>query len=193
MRVTPEEKAQLREKILSETIFSLKKMGSSAAPVDKIMKRLGLTSGALYSHFKSKEDLFVQVILKEFDRLIENQKKYYEKYAQNSVSKFIEYYLSEKHVDAIEHGCMFVSLGADMHRLKSPAKAKIEAKLLEFLQVLSWGLPLENPEEKLFRMKFIFSSMIGTMILARSMKDELQRRDLLESSKQQLLKYVCKE
>ena len=67
MRISAEEKEKLREKILTEAIPFLKKTGSGGAPVDEIMKNVGLTSGALYSHFKSKEDFFVQVLLRELD------------------------------------------------------------------------------------------------------------------------------
>lgn len=188
MRITQAEKEQTRERILVETLESLKIWGQKAAPVDKIMQRLGLTSGALYSHFKSKDDLFAQAIMKELDRLKEIHIRQCEKHGKNAVSEFIEFYLSEKHIESIEKGCMFVALGSDIHRLKASVRARIEEKLEDMLTVLADGLPHKSVKERREKVKFIFSSLIGTLILARTMKSGPAKLELLRVTRQNLLK-----
>lgn len=187
MRVSQEEKAQIKEKILVEALASLKVWGQSAAPVDKIMKRLGLTSGALYSHFKSKDDLFAQVILRELDRLIAQHSEQYKKYGSQTVAKFIEYYLDERHIDAVERGCMFVALGADLHRLRPSVREMIEEKMQDMFAALSEGMPHKRRDERLKCAKFIFSSMVGTLVMARSMKNDDVKVDLIRTTKKMLL------
>lgn len=187
MRVTQEEKAQIREKILAETLVSLKVWGHSAAPVDKIMRRLGMTSGALYSHFKSKNDLFAQVVLRELDRLIGVHKEHLAKHGSNTMSKFIEYYLSDIHAETIERGCMFVALGSDLHRLKPSVREKVEQRMEATFKVFSEGLPHKNKTQRLEIAKYIFSSMIGALVLARSLKTESAKSEILKITKKQLL------
>ncbi len=187
MRVSQEEKAQIKEKILVEALASLKVWGQSAAPVDKVMKRLGLTSGALYSHFKSKDDLFAQVILRELDRLIELHSEHYKKHGSQTVTKFIEYYLDERHIDAVERGCMFVALGADLHRLKPSVREMIEEKMQAMFLALSQGMPHKRSEERMKYAKFIFASMVGALVMARSMKNDDLKMDMIKTTKKILL------
>lgn len=187
MRVSQKEKAQIKEKILVEALASLKVWGSNAAPVDKIMKRLGLTSGALYSHFKSKDDFFAQVILRELDRLIEMHSKHQAKYGTQTVTQFIEYYLDERHLDGVERGCMFVALGADLHRLRPSVREKVEQKMQSMFAALSEGLPHKKKTDRLAYAKFVFSSMVGALVMARSMKNEAVKKEMIKVTKQLLL------
>lgn len=193
MRVSPQERDRTREKILSETLASLKVSGRNGAPVDKIMKRLGLTSGALYSHFKSKEDLFAQVVLREIDRLIERHKVQINEHGTNAMVRYIDYYLSEKHIDSVERGCLFVALGSDLHRLKPSQRELIEYKINLLFSVLIDGLPEGVRSQQLSTARFVFSTLVGALVLARSMKTKSGKLALLKSTRQQLLKTISKK
>ena len=190
MRVSRLEKEKIREKILVHTLVGLKVWGHSAAPVDKIMKGLGLTSGALYSHFKSKDDLIAQVILCELDRLIEIHSIQVQKHGGNATGRYIEFYLSESHLEGIERGCMFVALGADLHRLKPAIRVRIEAKMESLFLVFSGGFPKGSGRHRLALAKFIFPSMVGALIFARSQKSRRSKTEILQATKKQLLKLL---
>ncbi|OYZ22329.1 MAG: hypothetical protein B7Y39_07570 [Bdellovibrio sp. 28-41-41] len=125
------------------------------------MKQLGLTSGALYSHFKSKDDLFVQVILRELQRLIDLHSQQHKKHGTQTATKFIEYYLDERHIDGVERGCMFAAI--------------------------SEGLPHRRKVDRLRHAKFIFSSMVGALVMARAMKNDLVKTEMIGITKQLLL------
>ncbi|MBL7543352.1 MAG: TetR/AcrR family transcriptional regulator [Bdellovibrionaceae bacterium] len=188
MRITQDEKKRIKERILVQALESLKVWGREAAPVDKIMKKLGLTSGALYSHFKSKDDLFVQVIVKELERITQMHNLRVQKSGQKMLSEFIEYYLQDEHISNIERGCLFVALGSDLHRLSSSARLEIEVRLEQMFKAMASGLPHKNKNVRLETAKFIFSSMVGTLILARAMKNDQNKKDLLRITKMNLLK-----
>ena len=53
MRYSSEHKAMTREKLLHSSGAIAKQGGFSAAGVDSLMKAIGLTGGAFYSHFPS--------------------------------------------------------------------------------------------------------------------------------------------
>lgn len=187
MRITSQEKEKLKEKILAEAIPFLKKAGSHGAPVDEIMKHVGLTSGALYSHFKSKEDFFVQVLLKELDCQRERHRQDIQEFGEKAFPRFIELYLSEKHVSAVSQGCLFVALGADMHRQKASLRALYENKIEALFETIAEGLSSGTSEERLAKVRFVFSSMVGAMTFARTMKSPQAIHGILTATKNQLL------
>ena len=62
MRLTQENRAKLRETLLDGAAKALRRDGYEAANLDRIMAEAGLTRGAFYAHFASKEALLAQVL-----------------------------------------------------------------------------------------------------------------------------------
>ena len=194
MRVSVEEKKKIRERILVETLDYIKVWGPEAAPVDKIMKKLGLTSGALYSHFKSKDDLMAQVIIRELERITEMHKRRTQKRGDKMMSEFVEYYLQDEHVENVQHGCMFVAFGTDLHRMKSGIREKIEDKVESMFIAMAKGLPKAKSEKaRIETVKYVFSCMVGTVILARAIKNERKKKEMIRIAKNNLLKSLNAE
>jgi hypothetical protein len=69
------EKERLRTVILDKAVQFLKRHGRVGSGTNQMMLYAGLTRGALYSHFKSKDDLFAQAICHDLSRLEETQAK----------------------------------------------------------------------------------------------------------------------
>lgn len=187
MRTKAGEKEKLKERILVEALPFLKKFGRDGAPVDKIMAAAGLTSGALYSHFKSKDDLFTQVILRELDRVRENYETLRRERGPRAITAFLDLYLQDAHIDAVEKGCVFVALGADMKRLKPSEREKFDEKISAVFAVMAQDFG--SGEEALGRASFLFSSLVGAITFARSMKDKKAAAAVLSATKKELLTF----
>lgn len=69
MKTKKGEKEKLRVTILEKAVAYFKKHGSGGSDICSIMKQADLTTGALYSHFKSKDDLFGQAVCHELQKL----------------------------------------------------------------------------------------------------------------------------
>ncbi|MFP3408531.1 TetR/AcrR family transcriptional regulator, partial [Pseudomonas sp. SIMBA_065] len=65
MRYSNEHKQQTRERLLSSSGALAKRGGFSSTGVAGLMKAIGLTGGAFYDHFPSKDDLFTEVVRQE--------------------------------------------------------------------------------------------------------------------------------
>lgn len=65
MRKTKEEALQTKEMILDTALQIFNEKGYSRTSQEDIVNRLGMTRGAFYWHFKDKEDLLRQLILRE--------------------------------------------------------------------------------------------------------------------------------
>ncbi|MDE1153837.1 MAG: TetR/AcrR family transcriptional regulator [Micavibrio sp.] len=193
MRLTKEDKTALKTRMLREALPALKTMGSHGAPVDKIMRRAGVTSGALYSHFKSKDDFFAKSILHELDAMAEKYTGRVAKHGAKTLEMLVENYLDERHIDGVEQGCLFVSLGADMHRFKPAVRAQFEEKITALFRVLADALPKGTPAARYDKVSFIFASLAGTLLFARNMKNRDTARDLFTTTRHQLLHFLKKE
>ena len=62
MKVSRAEVIQTRERILVSAARLFRKHGFDGVNVARIMKTAGLTHGAFYGYFKSKDDLIAQVL-----------------------------------------------------------------------------------------------------------------------------------
>ncbi len=68
MRVTREQAAANREKILAAAGLLFRERGFDGIGVADIMKRAGLTHGGFYGHFASKDDLGAEITTRVLGR-----------------------------------------------------------------------------------------------------------------------------
>jgi len=84
------------------------------------MAEVGLTHGGFYAHFSSKEELIAAAI----DEIIEERigifsARYESMEPSEALARYIDSYLSYKHVEKVETGCPIPALAADAPRLSS--------------------------------------------------------------------------
>ena len=72
--MTAAEAASTRQRLVNAASALLDEGGYAAAPVAAIAERAGLATGALYRHFPSKAELFVEVLRAEGDRQLEEMR-----------------------------------------------------------------------------------------------------------------------
>ena len=190
MRTKAEDKEQLKIEILKDSVKTFKKFGKAGAPVDQIMKKAGLTSGALYSHFKGKDDLFHQAVMFDFDNLIIRYGDLVRREGTEGLKKIVNEYLSFAHVKNSEQGCLVTSLSADMCRGKSSEKNDFETRHKKILEIYTEGISRGTKAEKLQAATIMTTLMVGTMSVARSLKSDEQIIETLEAAKTQIFKMI---
>src|ERR1700692_3059917 len=110
MRVTKEKAAENRERILTEAARLFRERGVSAVGMDALAEAAGMTHGSLYSQFDSKEHLATEALGRAFDA---SAAKYDE---VETLSAYIERYLSPRHRDTPGSGCAIATLGCEVPR-----------------------------------------------------------------------------
>ena len=94
-KVLPEYKQEARKRIIDGAMKTFFKLGYQKAKMTDIGKTLGVSKGAIYQYFKSKEELFIEV----FDLLITQRRtkilEYLEKNGLEGIKseKYFELYL----------------------------------------------------------------------------------------------------
>jgi len=163
--------ADLREKILDAAGPLLKRRGIDGAPVDEIMKEAGLTSGALYSHFKNKDDLCAQAVCRALDAMLDAYRTVVRERGRDGVRLLIAEYLSKSHVLNVSMGCTFAALGSDLAKASPRARRLYQLRVQALVQIFVDGLGLGSPAQRRARAEQILSTMLGAVTFARAMSD----------------------
>jgi TetR/AcrR family transcriptional repressor of nem operon len=185
MRYSLEHKAQNHEQILSVAARSFREHGGDSSGIGTVMKKVGLTKGGFYRHFKSKDDLFVEAVARAFDEMgngmVEIAKSAPEGQALRAM---IEYYLSARHANSPGAGCVVSALGPEFARKPMSVRRRIEASIDAYRERLLPFVPGQTREEKLENCRLLFSSMAGVLMMARITSDPQKREQrLMEARK----------
>lgn len=192
MKTKKGEKEKLRKTILDKAISYLKKHGRGGSGTDQIMTYVGLTRGALYSHFKSKDDLFVHAVCNDLDNLENKLTLRFSHDGSEALKKIIEDHLSEKSLIDVEGGCAFTSLSSDMQRCKASHRGMFEASMNRIYALFAKAIHEEFPEDSVqenhLKALNLYSGLVGTLTMARTMKDPVKAREILKTGRDFLIK-----
>jgi TetR/AcrR family transcriptional repressor of nem operon len=189
MRYSPEHKAQNHENILSVAARSFREHGGDSSGIGTVMKKVGLTKGGFYRHFKSKDDLFVEAVARALDEtgrgMLEAARSAPEGRALRVV---IERYLSAEHASSLGTGCVLSALAPELARKPVAVRRRIEASLDAYRERLLPFVPGPTREEKLAKLRLLFSSMAGVLTMARVISDAQKREQMLMQARNFFLK-----
>ena len=144
------------------------------------MKKVGLTKGGFYRHFKSKDDLFVEALVRAFDEMGRGMLEIARSApAGQAVRTIIEHYLSTGHASSLGTGCVLSALGPELARKSVGVRRRIEASLEAYRERLLPFMPGETRDEKLAKFGLLFPSMAGILMMARVTSDPQRREQML--------------
>lgn len=179
MRYADGHKDETHRRILDVAATLFHKNGIASVGLATIMKEAGLTNGAFYAHFSSKEALVSEVLGDILDQkeiqLLEALK------SDSSLHKYICEYLSPQHRDERENGCPTAALLSELvHHSKSTRKIFTEksAKFLEHV-----GSQLKGDEGRRSKLAIsVYSLMVGALQLSRAVTDKKLSEQILKSA-----------
>jgi|SRR5690349_1056331 len=194
MRYSSEHKAQNHENILSVAARSFREHGGDSSGIGTVMKKVGLTKGGFYRHFKSKDDLFVEAVgraLEETGRgMLETARSAPEGQAMRAV---IERYLSMPHANSLGSACVLSTLGPELARKPVAVRRRIEPLLEAYRQRILPFMPGQTREEKLTKCRLLFPSMAGVLMMARVASSAERREQMLRDARNFFIKCFAEE
>jgi TetR/AcrR family transcriptional repressor of nem operon len=189
VRYPPEHKAQNHENILSVAARSFREHGGDTSGIGTVMKKVGLTKGGFYRHFKSKDDLFVEAVARALDEtgrgMVEVAKSAPEGQALRAI---IERYLSAGHANSSGTGCVRAALGPEFARKPVAVRRRIEASLEGYRERLLPFIPGQTQEEKRAKIRLLFPSMAGVLMMARVVSSPERREQILMEARSFFIK-----
>lgn len=181
MRYKTGYKEQKRQELLDISGQLAKRNGFNSTGVDSFMKAAGVTSGAFYSHFSSKNDLFKALIENELQSSIQMWQDNPFDEPTEWINFELDRYLTMSHIDRPDHGCVLPTLAAEVARAEPEIKQAYQTELLRGHQIFLRHLA---SEEKAWA---IMCQLVGAVLLARSVVDEHLRQSILQASRQSIL------
>ena len=188
MRYEPDQKKRTHRKIVRNASRKLREKGLNGPAVATLMKASGLTHGGFYKHFRSRDDLVVEAIEESLDELREKLVNAAKQAGSGQGWKaMVRGYLTLELCDRFDEGCPVAALAPDMARTRPALKQRISAAILKLREELLPFMPGRTAEAKAANFLAIFSSMVGTIALARTMPDPAVRQRILDSVRDHLL------
>lgn len=185
MRYKSGYKEQKRQELLDISGQLAKKNGFNATGVDGFMKAAGVTSGAFYSHFSSKNDLFKALIENELQHSIQMwQDNPYDEPAQ-WIDFELNRYLALSHVEQPERGCALPSLASEIARSDDEIKQAYQNELIRGQKIFLKHL---DSEETAWA---VMCQLVGAILMARSIADDALKVIILESSKKSINAFIA--
>ncbi|RDI99389.1 TetR/AcrR family transcriptional regulator [Dyella solisilvae] len=188
MRYASHHKQATRERIVEAAARRFREKGFDASGVQGLMEAAGLTHGAFFNHFASKEDLVAEATSAALDQRVNGVRKQLE--AGRGIEGYIRSYLSLGHRDNPGRGCAAATLAAEVARRSVEVRQAFAEGVSQLIEILAAHWPDLPPEEASARAMALYGLMSGTMQLARATPDEALSRRILEAGIQAALELL---
>ena len=182
MKVSREQAAKNRERILDAAAQLFRERGFEGIGVADLMNAAGLTHGGFYGHFSSKEDLIAQACARALERSHEKWTKRAQRAPDEALSSIARDYLSTRHRDDPGTGCFLAALGSEAARHGPGVRRTVTEALRSSFEVLARLFPGNSAEVKRRRAIANYASWVGAMILARAVDDRVLSKEILDAA-----------
>lgn len=160
------------ERIVSAAAKAIRRSGYDGTGVADIMKEAGLTHGAFYAHFASREAMLAEAA----DRAGAESNAFAASIVaaappDQSLQALMQVYLSKEHLVGIETGCPVSALGSEMPRQSPEVRRAATLRIKEMIDLVArqfpdWGQPSAHE-----RALVTVATMVGSLMLARAVDD----------------------
>jgi TetR/AcrR family transcriptional repressor of nem operon len=174
MKVSREQMAENRRRILDAASRLFKDKGFDAVSVAEVMKAAGMTHGGFYGHFTSKDDLVAQTLAHALAA---------DRFGDGHFSDFVRAYLAPRHRDNPDDGCPTAGLAAAIRHQTPAAKAAMSDGLRSQIARIEQALPDRGSADSRRAAIGSWAAMVGAVILARAVDDPRLSDEVLEETR----------
>ena len=165
-------KEATHERIVEVAARAIRRSGYDGTGVAQIMKEAGLTHGAFYAHFPSREAMLAEAADHAGAEVVAASVKVAASAPKRqALPVLLRAYLSKAQVENAESGCPVAALGSEMPRQAPEVRRAATRRIKEMIDVVSrqspdWGQP-RGHEHALATV----ATMVGALMLARAVDE----------------------
>jgi TetR/AcrR family transcriptional repressor of nem operon len=178
MKVSREQVAENRKRILKVASKLFREKGFDGVGVDAVMKAAGLTHGAFYGYFSSKEELIDQACAQGLADVDESWRA-----SSDPLTALAGLYLAADHCENPGEGCLLAALGSEVVRQSGDARRALTDALRARIDILAELSPGDSPAARREKAIATWAGLIGALILARAVDDPALTGELLRTGK----------
>jgi TetR/AcrR family transcriptional regulator, transcriptional repressor for nem operon len=177
-RYNKEHKEATRRRIIETAARRFKQDGIDGSGIATLMGDAGLTNGAFYAHFDSKDDLVATVVGEELGRQATSFGELPP--GRSGLEEFVRWYLSRDHRDHRNTGCPSAALLDEIGRCTKETKRAYTKGAKTILDEICTRLAPQDPDSARGTALALYAMMVGTMQLARALSDRKLSDAVLE-------------
>jgi len=176
------------ERIVSVAARAIRRSGYDGTGVADIMKEAGLTHGAFYAHFASREAMLAEAATRACaDASALTAGVVADAPPDQALATMLRSYLSREHVEHAEMGCPLAALGSETPRQTPEVRRATTRHIKETIDLVArqspdWGQPGAHE-----RAMVTLATMVGTLLLARAVDEPALADALCEATLKQLV------
>jgi TetR/AcrR family transcriptional repressor of nem operon len=174
MKVSREQMAENRRRILDVASRLFRDKGFDAVSVAEVMNAAGLTHGGFYGHFSSKDDLIAQTLAHVLAAHAGGG---------GDFRAYVDAYLSPRHRDNCAGGCPTAGLAAAIRHQTPAARSAMTEGLRSQIDRIGKALPGLDAADRRRVAIGSFAAMVGAVILARAVDDPALSDEVLEQTR----------
>ncbi|WP_309953452.1 MULTISPECIES: TetR/AcrR family transcriptional regulator [Variovorax] len=176
-------KENSHERIVSAAARAIRRSGYGGTGVADIMKEAGLTHGAFYAHFESREAMLAEAASRacaESAAVAVNVAASVP--PEQALALMLRTYLSPEHVTQVELGCPLAALGSETPRQAPEVRRVTTRHVKEMIDLVArqspdWGQPGAHE-----RALATVATMVGALLLARAVDEPALSSSLCEAA-----------
>ncbi len=160
------------ERIVAVAARAIRQTGYDGTGVADIMKQAGLTHGAFYAHFASRDAMLAEAAdWAGAESAASATKTMANTEPSKALAAMLQSYLSQAHVAHPERGCPIAALGSEMPRQAPEVRRAATRGIKEMVDLVArqspdWGKPGAH-EQALVTV----ATMVGAVMLARAVDE----------------------
>jgi TetR/AcrR family transcriptional repressor of nem operon len=191
MRVSRSQAAENRNAVIEAASRLFRRHGFDGIGLKDLMKGAGLTQGAFYKQFESKEDLAAQASQRAMEAATRRWSAAIEANPADPIAGVLAFYLSMEHRGEVTDGCPIVALGADAVRHGGDVKHSFEQGVRLHLSLMRDLIAKSDPDGAETKAIAVSSLMVGALTFARLVEDPELARKFLDGAAQKAREIVA--
>src|SRR5438270_11602875 len=182
MRVSRIQAEKNRQTVIDAASRLFREHGFDGIGLKDLMKCAGLTQGAFYKQFTSKDDLAAQASKRALESAFSRWATAAAANPTDPLGAAIAFYLSMEHREEKMDGCPVVALGSDAARQGVDVKASFEAGIRKYLEMLGGWIGEPDGRDSSGKAMAILSTMVGALVLSRAVNNKLLSKQFLQAA-----------
>ncbi|OBQ95954.1 TetR/AcrR family transcriptional regulator [Mesorhizobium sp. AA23] len=186
MRVSRIQAEKNRQTVIDVASRLFREHGFDGIGLKDLMKGAGLTQGAFYKQFASKEDLVAQASRRAVESTAARWATATAANPSDPLGAVMAFYLSMGHREQRMDGCPVAALGSDAARQRAEVKGSFEAGIKQYLEIIGRLIAATDVDEPNSKAMAILSTMVGALTLSRVVNDPDLARAFLDAATEQV-------
>jgi TetR/AcrR family transcriptional regulator, transcriptional repressor for nem operon len=175
------QKAESKRRVLEVASRQIREKGIEALGVADCMRSAGLTHGAFYGHFASRDALILEALehaLNQSEKRMAATAPDAQNEAQTPLAAISEAFLSESHANNPGKGCALCALAGEARHASADVRALLKSYVQQLASRIAKAMGKDSEEAGLG----IVATIVGAITLARTVGDDALAKSILASS-----------